>query len=136
MQVGIKGYSELVVTPELLADKVGSGRVAVYATPMMIAAMEQTAATSIMKMLEHGFTTVGIHIDVSHVSATPLGMKVHIETELVDIAPNGKILKFKVEAYDELGLIGSGSHQRAIINKAKFESHAQAKIGCTKRNSD
>ncbi len=125
---GMKGQKELVVTEDLLANRVGSGLVAVYATPMMIAGIEGTAAGSVADALEPGKTTVGTQMNVSHVAATPAGMKVRFETELTDIAPNGKILTFQVAAYDEKGLIGEGTHQRAIVDKERFEAKAQAKL--------
>lgn len=128
MNTGIKGHSELVVTEELLASRAGSGLVAVYATPMMIAAMEGTAAASVAGELAEGQTTVGANVNVSHMAATPPGMKVRIETELTEVAPNGKILTFNVEAYDEVELIGKGTHVRAIVEKSKFESRITAKL--------
>ncbi len=128
LTVGMKGRKEITVTEDLLANKVGSGLVAVFATPMMIAGIEGAAAASVANELEPGKTTVGTLMNVSHVAATPAGMKVHFETELTEIAPNGKILTFKVAAYDEKGLIGEGTHQRAIVNKERFESKAQAKL--------
>lgn len=127
--IGMKGAQERTVTDDLLANKVGSGLVAVYATPMMIAGIEGTAAASVAAELDEGKTTVGMQINVSHVAATPAGMKVRFETELTEIAPNGKVLTFKVEAYDEKGLIGEGTHQRAIVDKARFEAKTQAKLG-------
>ena len=127
--VGMKGEKELMVTEDLLANKVGSGLVSVYATPMMIAGIESTAAASVEAALDEGKTTVGMQMNVSHVAATPAGMKVRFETELTEIAPNGKVLTFKVAAYDEKGLIGEGTHQRAIVDKARFEAKAQAKLG-------
>lgn len=129
LELGTKGYQELVVTEELLACNVGSGLVAVYATPMMIAGIEGTAAASVAPYLEDGQTTVGTQVNVSHVAATPAGMKVHFETKLVEIAPNGKMLTFEVAAYDEAGLIGEGTHQRAIVAKERFEAKAQSKRG-------
>ena len=127
MEIGIKGEQKFVVTADKLANQVGSGLVAVYATPMMIAAIENTAAGSVAPYLEEGKTTVGTLVNVSHVAATPEGMEVRVETELVEIAPNGKMLTFKVAAYDEAGLIGEGTHQRAIVAKERFEAKAQAK---------
>ena len=120
MQVGIKGEKKFTVTKEQLACNVGSGLVSVFATPMMIAAIENTAAGSVAGELEEGKTTVGTLVNVSHVAATPEGMEVRIETELTEIAPNGKILTFKVAAYDEAGLIGEGTHRRAIISNERF----------------
>lgn len=127
MEIGIKGEQKFVVTADKLANQVGSGLVAVYATPMMIAAIENTAAGSVAPYLEEDKTTVGTLVNVSHVAATPEGMEVRVETELVEIAPNGKMLTFKVAAYDEAGLIGEGTHQRAIVAKERFEAKAQAK---------
>lgn len=127
MEIGIKGEQKFVVTADKLANQVGSGLVAVYATPMMIAAIENTAAGSVAPYLEEGKTTVGTLVNVSHVAATPEGMEVRVETELTEIAPNGKMLTFKVAAYDEADLIGEGTHQRAIVAKERFEAKAQAK---------
>lgn len=127
MEIGIKGEQKFVVTADKLANQVGSGLVAVYATPMMIAAIENSAAGSVAPYLDEGKTTVGTLVNVSHVAATPEGMEVRVETELVEIAPNGKMLTFKVAAYDEAGLIGEGTHQRAIVAKERFEQKAQAK---------
>ena len=129
MEIGIKGEQKLTVTADKLASNVGGGLVAVFATPMMVAAIENTAAASVEAHLEAGKTTVGTLVNVSHVAATPEGMEVRVETELTEIAPNGKILTFHVAAYDEAGLIGEGTHQRAIVDKARFEAKAQAKKG-------
>lgn len=128
LELGTKGHQELTVTEDLLACNVGSGLVAVYATPMMIAGIEGTAAASVAPYLEDGQTTVGTQMNVSHVAATPAGMKVHFDTKLVEIAPNGKMLTFEVAAYDEAGLIGEGIHQRAIVAKERFEAKAQSKL--------
>lgn len=127
MEIGIKGKTERVVTEDLLACNVGSGKVAVFATPMMIVGIENTAAGSVEGELAEGQTTVGTLMNMSHVAATPLGMRVRFETELTEIAPNGRMLTFHVAAYDEAGLIGEGTHQRVIVDKARFEAKAQAK---------
>lgn len=129
MEIGTKGTAALTVTEELLANKVGSGLVAVYATPMMIAGLEGTAAASVADALEPGQTTVGCRMNVSHVAATPAGMKVRFETELTAMSANGKMLTFRVAAYDEKGLIGEGEHERAVVWKERFEQKAQAKLG-------
>lgn len=128
MEIGKKGFAELTVTADLLANQVGSGLVAVYATPMMIAGIEGTAAASVADALEEGQTTVGCQMNVSHVAATPPGMKVRFETELTAVSANGKMLTFHVAAYDEAGLIGEGEHQRAIVWKERFEAKANAKL--------
>ena len=90
MNTGIKGEKKFTVTKEQLACNVGSGLVSVFATPMMIAAIENTAAASVAGELEEGKTTVGTLVNVSHVAATPEGMEVRIETELTEIAPDRK----------------------------------------------
>ena len=133
MQVGIKGEKKFTVTKDQLACNVGSGLVSVFATPMMIAAIENTAAGSVAGELEEGKTTVGTLVNVSHVAATPEGMEVRIETELTEIAPNGKMLTFKVAAYDEAGLIGEGTHQRAIVAKEGCPSQNRHKRNAVER---
>lgn len=127
IQAGIKGEKSFVVTADQLASRVGSGLVNVFATPCMIAQIENTAAMSVQPELEEGRTTVGISVNVSHVAATPEGMEVRIETELAEVAPNGKLLTFKVACFDEAGLIGEGTHVRAVVDRARFEAKAQAK---------
>ena len=127
IQAGIKGEKSFVVTADQLASRVGSGLVNVFATPCMIAQIENTAAMSDQPELEEGRTTVGISVNVSHVAATPEGMEVRIETELAEVAPNGKVLTFKVACFDEAGLIGEGTHVRAVVDRARFEAKAQAK---------
>lgn len=129
MQIGIKGERKIKVEASQLACNVGSGMVSVFATPMMVAEIENTAASSVQPELEEGKVTVGTLVNVSHVAATPEGMEVRIETELTEIAANGKMLTFKVVAYDEAGLIGEGTHQRAVVDKARFEAKAAAKKG-------
>ena len=129
VQTGIKGEKKFTVAEGQLASSVGSGLVNVLATPSMIAAVENTAAMSVQPELEEGKTTVGISINVSHVAATPEGMEVRIETELVELAARGKVMTFKVTCYDEAGLIGEGTHQRAVVDTARFEAKAEAKKG-------
>ena len=125
IQNGIKGYQEDFVTEDKLAKNVGSGLVRVYATPQMIALIEKTAVLSVESYLEEGQSTVGTLINITHCAATPCGMKVHAETELVEI--DRRKLTFKVKAYDERGLIGEGTHERFIIDIAKFQAKADSK---------
>ncbi len=129
MEIGIKGSYIHRVTEAQLANRVGSGLVAVFATPMMIAGIEKTAAESVQPYVGEGKTTVGTRVDVTHEAATPCGMEVRFETELTEISANGKLLTFRVAAYDAAGLIGQGTHQRAIVATERFESRAQAKLG-------
>ncbi len=127
LEKGMKGHLEFTVTEDKLASKVGSGLVNVFATPMMIAAIEQTAAASVQGALDEGCTTVGTLVNVSHVAATPEGMKVTVDTELTEVSPNGRMLTFCVKAFDEAGLIGEGTHQRAVVLKERFEEKAANK---------
>lgn len=125
--VGTKGYQEEIVVPEKTAETVGSGLLPVYATPMMVALMELTASSSVQEQLEEGQGTVGSMLNVSHVSPTPIGMKVWAETEVT--AVEGRKLTFAVKAYDERGLIGEGTHQRFIIDNARFMEKCEKKRG-------
>ena len=125
IQTGIKGHQEAVVTEDMLASNVGSGLVKVYATAMMIALIEKAAVYSVEPYLEPGQGTVGTLVNVTHCSATPLGMKVHADTELVEV--DRRRLVFKVAAYDERGLIGEGMHERFIIDNARFQAKADSK---------
>lgn len=118
MQVGIKGRREQTVTAEMSAARIGSGLVEVFATPMMVALIEQTCLESVLPYLEEGQGTVGTLVNVSHVSATPVGMRVWCESELTEV--DRRRLVFKVKAYDECGLIGEGTHERFVIDNAKF----------------
>lgn len=127
LAIGLKGESSHVVTQEQLACEVGSGLVRVFSTAMMVAGMEATAVATVQDALAEGQTTVGTRLEVSHLAATPLGMKVRFEAELTAISENRKGLTFNVKAYDEAGLIGEGLHGRVIINKEKFEAKTEAK---------
>lgn len=125
IEIGLKGRAELVVEYENTAAAVGSGLVPVFATPSMIALMEQAAASSLLPYLDEGQGSVGIHLDVSHDAATPIGMKVWAESEVTEV--NGKQITFSVAAYDEAGLIGRGIHKRACINVERFMSKVEQK---------
>lgn len=118
MEAGIKNEKSLIVTEDLTASKVGSGLLPVYATPSMIALMENTCAESVQSYLTEGEGTVGVAVDIKHISATPVGMSVRCESLLKEV--NGKKLVFEVNAYDEKGLIGTGIHKRAVINNEAF----------------
>ena len=125
IEVGIKGRKEYVVTKELTAAAVGSGLLEVYGTPYMVALMEETCHTSIGEFLEEGQGTVGISIEIQHTAATPVGMKVWCESELVEV--DGKRMVFNVKTFDEAGPIGEGVHQRFIIDNEKFLAKTNAK---------
>ena len=125
MQPGIKGHKERVVTDELTAKRFGSGTLEVFGTPAMIALLEETCLTSIEPYLEEGQGSVGTKIDVEHLAATPLGMKVRCESELIEV--DRRRLVFSVEIFDEAGLVGRGRHERFIIQSEKFMAKAMAK---------
>ncbi len=123
--IGLKGHLEQTVTEEVTADRIGSGLVKVFATPMMIALIEQTCNESVVPYLDEGQGTVGTHVDVSHCAATPVGMRVWCDSELVEV--DRRRLVFDVKAYDECGLIGKCRHERFIIDSAKFQAKIDAK---------
>lgn len=125
MKTGITGKNTIVVTEELTARVMGSGELSVYATPAMIALMENTAYLSVSEYLEDGQGTVGTLMSVKHLSATPVGMQVSCETTLTEI--DGRRLVFEVKAYDECGCIGEGTHERFIIDNERFMNKAAAK---------
>ena len=124
--IGLKGRSETVVTEHNTADAVGSGLVPVFATPYMIALMENAASTSLLPYLAADEGTVGTHLDVAHTSATPIGMKVWADA--VVTAVDGKKITFEVSAFDEAGEIGRGTHERFIIRPEKFLAKAPGKL--------
>lgn len=126
LEAGIKGTKEIMVTNENTAKTMGSGTLDVFATPAMIALMENTAYESVASELEEGSGTVGTALNVKHVAATPVGMKVTCETELVKV--DGRALTFSVKAFDEKGLIGEGEHERFIVFNDKFQAKADAKL--------
>ena len=127
MVIGTKGRVETVVDNSNTAKFAGSGSLDVFATPSMICLMEQAAQASVAEYLEEGKGTVGTKIAVTHDAATPLGMKVWAESELVEV--DRRRLVFEVAAYDECGLIGRGTHERFIIDNEKFLAKVNAKAG-------
>lgn len=125
LNIGLKGRAETTVTPENTAQAVGSGLVPVFATPYMVALMEGAAVNAVQAALSADEGTVGTRLDVTHDAATPIGLKVWAEAELV--AVEGRKLTFAVAAYDEREQIGGGTHERFIIKPEKFLARAQAK---------
>ena len=113
------------VTDKNTAKTMKSGELNVYATPAMIALMEQAAYTSVADELEEGQGSVGTLMNVKHISATPVGMEVTAKSELVEI--DGRRLVFQVEAFDERGKIGEGEHERFIVDNVKFQQKADSK---------
>ena len=126
LEIGIKGKESVKVVHENTAAAMGSGMLEVFATPAMVALMEKAACTSVAPYLEEGCGTVGTELNIKHVAATPVGMMVTCESELVEI--DGRRLVFTVTATDEKGLIGQGTHERFIIQNEKFQSKADSKL--------
>lgn len=116
--IGTSHRIEKIVNQEDSARAYGSGLVDVFATPAMVALMEKTSLQLVAPFLDSGENTVGIHIDINHIKATPIGQRVRCEATLVAI--DGKKLVFKVLAHDEQALIGEGTHTRYVIDEAKF----------------
>ena len=126
IEKGIKGHREQTVITEMSAARVGSGLVDVFATPMLVALVEQTCYESVLPHLDEGQGTVGTLVNVSHVSATPIGMRVWCDSELTEV--DRRRLVFSVKAYDEAGLIGEGTHERFVIDTAKFMEKLNGKV--------
>ena len=122
---GLVGQTELLVGEENTASHLGSGNVAVLATPEMIRLMEKAAVAAVDHLLPDGYRTVGVEVDVRHLAATPVGMRVRAQAEL--IAVEGRRLTFRVEAFDEAEKIGEGEHRRVIIDLERFKERVEAK---------
>ena len=127
LTTGLKGRQEITVNENNTAASCGSGLLDVLSTPHMIALIEMTAWQSVQAELEEGQGTVGTRLDVKHLAASPVGMKVRCETELVEI--DRRHLVFEASVYDECGLVGSGTHERFIIDNEKFIAKANARNG-------
>lgn len=125
IRVGLTGSATSRVSDNNTARAFGSGRVDVYATPAMVALMEQAAVTAVDGLLSEANTTVGISVSIKHLAATPIGMTVEAKAVLQEI--DGRRLVFKVEAYDDKQKIGEGMHQRFIVNAGKFLNKAKEK---------
>ena len=124
--VGMKGEVGTLVEREDTAAEVGSGSLLVYATPCMVALMEGAACEAIQEAIPEDQTTVGISLEISHLSATPVGLEVRAEAEV--IAVDGKIITFSVTAYDEAGKIGEGTHKRCIVSSQRFLDKTYSKL--------
>ena len=122
---GLKAETEITVTETDTAARWGSGLVPVYSTPALVGQIENTAVVALTGQLPAGQTTVGGRIDVRHLAPTPVGMKVRAAAELVEV--EGRKLVFKIEAWDAVEKIGEATHERFIIDEAKFMARVQAK---------
>jgi fluoroacetyl-CoA thioesterase len=123
---GLTGTAEIVVGPEHTAPFVGSGRIAVLATPVMINLIEAAALAAVEHLLPAGHQSLGIHLDVSHTAATPIGLRVTATAEVTSL--EGRVITFRVEARDEFEPIGGGTHQRVVVSVERFDERVQRKV--------
>jgi predicted thioesterase len=126
LHVGLTGSAEITVSDAHTAPRIGSGRVAVLATPVMINVIEAAALDAIEKHLPEGHQSLGTHLDVKHYAATPVGMRLRAKAEVTNI--DGRNLEFRVEAFDEKERVGDGTHTRVVVNVARFDQRVQKKL--------
>jgi len=126
LKVGLKGASELVVGEEHTAPRVGSGRVHVLATPVMINVIEAAALAAIEHLLPAGYQSLGTRLDVRHFAATPVGMRVRAEVEVMGVEK--RTVTFRVSVSDEKEPIGDGTHERMVVNVERFDVRVQDKV--------
>lgn len=125
LKPGLTGSTEILVGTRDTAPHVGSGRIKVLATPVMVSLMEEAALNAVEGLLPPGHQTVGTRLDITHVAATPVGMRVTARAELSKV--DGRRLTFRVSARDEKELIGEGVHERIVVNLAKFDRRTEDK---------
>ncbi len=123
---GLTGTAEIVVGPEHTAPFVGSGRIAVLATPVMINLIEAAALAAVEHLLPTDHQSLGIHLDVSHTAATPVGLRVTATAEVMEV--HGRTIAFKVTARDEFEQIGGGTHRRVVVSVSRFDERVQSKL--------
>lgn len=120
MEVGLKNESTVVVSPSNTAATLGSGDMDVFATPAMVALMENAAMLAVAAHLPEGSATVGTQMNTSHIKASPLGATITASAELTEV--EGRKLTFAVKAWDENGVIGEGVHTRFVVDRERFLS--------------
>ena len=129
IEIGTKFTLQQTVTSELTAANIGSGLLPVLGTPYMIAFMENAAQQALGTFLTPEQGSVGTHLDVHHDAPTPVGLTFTVEAEITAVSENGKMVDFRLQAWDESGPIGHGTHTRAIINSQRFLDKCNAKLG-------
>jgi len=125
LPAGLKGVAELVVGEQHTAPRIGSGRIRVLATPVMINLIEAAALAAVENSLPEEHQSLGTRLDVSHIAATPVGMRVTATAEVVRV--EGRTIYLKVRAEDERELIGEGTHERVVVNLERFDRRVQEK---------
>jgi predicted thioesterase len=133
LKPGLAGSAELLVGEEHTAPRIGSGRVHVLATPVMINLIEAAALAAVEHLLPPGYQSLGTVLQVRHVAATPVGMRVRATAEVTKV--DGRALTFRVEARDERDLIGDGMHERVIVNVERFDKRVQEKLHLVERKT-
>ena len=126
IEIGMKGEVQTIVEREDTAAEVGSGSLLVSATPCMVALMEGAACEAIAGELKETETTVGTELNIQHISATPVGLEVWAEATVTNV--EGKVITFDVEAFDEAGPIGKGTHKRVLITAQRFLDKTYSKL--------
>ena len=126
LPAGLRGSAELVVGEQHTAPRVGSGRIRVLATPVMINLIEAAALAAVEQSLPENHQSLGTHLDISHTAATPVGMRVRATAEVLRV--EGRTIYFRVRAEDERELIGEGTHERVVVNVERFDQRVQAKL--------
>ncbi len=125
LPAGLKGMAELVVGEQHTAPRIGSGRIRVLATPVMIQLIESAALAAVEQSLPEEHQSLGTHLDITHIAATPVGMRVRATAEVLRV--EGRTIYFKVRAEDERELIGEGTHERVVVNLERFDKRVQDK---------
>ncbi len=124
--VGLKHSIQVIVEPDMTADNVGSGSLAVFSTPSLLALIEATAFELAEKGMDYGFTTVGSYVELHHLSPTPVGIMVKSEAKLTKLLDNR--ITFKIMVYDKAGLIAEATHIRYIVDRKRFMRTAEKKL--------
>jgi fluoroacetyl-CoA thioesterase len=127
LKIGLTGSAEITVQDADTAPRIGSGRVSVLATPVMINLMEAAALNAVERLLPQGHQSLGTRLEVGHYAATPVGMRLRASAELTKV--EGRNLQFRVEAFDEKERVGDGLHTRVVVNVARFDERVQRKLG-------
>ena len=126
---GLRGEAALVVREEHTAPRVGSGAIHVLATPVMINLFEAAALAAVERLLPPGYQSLGTVLDIRHIAATPVGMRVIASATVERV--EARTVFFRVEARDEKELIGDGAHERVVVNVARFDERVQRKLGAS-----